>query len=171
MTSNQNPVSNITTQELLEIYSGNRTTWSNGDRLRLILRPESDADTELLKGMSPEMERAVKSALSREGMKMAVTDQDSADAVEQTPGGFGVSSLPLIIAEKRSLKALSVNGVIPSGKTIAEGSYPWFKTYYVLTKVELAAPSKQFIDFLFSPRAKKILLSSGYWLPDVKGNQ
>lgn len=167
-TSNKNPSSNITTQELIEIYTGKKNTWSNGERLRLILRPESDSDTETIKAISPDMARAVRIALSRAGMVVAVTDQETADAIEQTPGAIGTASLPLIVVERRLMKALSLNGVTASAKHIADGSYPLFKTFYLLTKPEPGASVRRFIDFMASPAGRKVLFSLGFWLDETK---
>ncbi len=169
-TSNTNPASNITTPELVEIYTGKTITWANGERLRLILRPESDSDTDAVKALSPEMAQAVKIALSREGLVVGVTDQEAADAIEHIPGAVGTSSLPLMVAEKRLMKALSLNGVTATAKHISDGSYPLFKTFYILTKPELAAPARQFVDFVFSPVGRKILVSLGFWLDEAKAN-
>ena len=47
-TSKNNNVAGLTTLDILNIYSGKTNTWPNGKRLRLILRPETDSDTEVL---------------------------------------------------------------------------------------------------------------------------
>lgn len=108
-TSNQNAAANITTQDLVKIYSGKKINWPNGERLRLILRPETDSDT-----------------------------------------------------------ALSLNGKTASAKNIADGSYPLFKTFCLLTIPEPAAPVRRFVDFIFSPATRKILASLGFWLEEAK---
>lgn len=167
-TGNKNPVSDVTGRDLIEIYSGRKITWPSGERLRLVVRPEADSDTDVLKSISPAMEEAVKSALAREGMKMAITDSDSADAIESMPGGFGTSTLALILSEKRSLKALLLNGVAPSAKSITDGSYPLFKTFYVLTRTNSPEPARKFVAFVLSPRGREILLRLEYWVADSK---
>ncbi len=35
----KNPINHLTIQEIIDIYGGKETTWANGERLRLILRP------------------------------------------------------------------------------------------------------------------------------------
>lgn len=167
-TSDKNPVSNVTMPELVDIYTGKKVTWSNGERLRLILRPESDSDTDTIKTLSPEMAQAVKVASSREGLVVGVTDQETADAIERTPGAIGTISLPLILSEKRLMKALSLNGVTASAKNIGDGSYPLFKTFYFLTQPKPAAPVRRFVDFVLSPVGRKILFSLGFWVEETK---
>jgi phosphate transport system substrate-binding protein len=163
-----NPVTNLSTRELVEIYGGTITSWPNGQRLRVILRPETEPDTEVLKSISSDMERALKAAHSREGMMLAVTEQDSAKAIETVPGAIGISGLASVLAEKRAMKGVSINGRPPSVKAIADGTYPWFKTYYLLTKREPSASSRLFLEFVLSPGGRQILSLFGHWLPEAQ---
>ena len=110
------------------------------------------------------MEQAVKAALAREGMKIAITDTDSADAIETIQGALGTSTLSLLISEKRSLKALPLNGVAPSAKTIADGSYPLFKSTYVVSAAKPSESTKEFLTFLRSTTGREILARSGHWV-------
>jgi phosphate transport system substrate-binding protein len=163
-TAKKNAVSALTTQELVDIWNGKTTAWPDGSRLRLILRPENDSDSDVLKKISPAMEQALKSALSREGMKIAITDTESADALEAIRGALGTSTLALLISEKRPLKALSLNGVTPSPKTIANGSYPLFKSIYVVTAAKPSELTAEFMRFLRSPSGREIVTQLGHWL-------
>lgn len=165
-TSKKNAASALTTQELVDIWNGKTTAWPDGRRLRLILRPASDSDTDMLKRISPAMEQAVKGALSREGMKIAITDTEGADALEAIQGALGTSALALLVSEKRPLKALYLNGVPPNPKTIANGAYPLFKSIYVVTAAKPSELTAEFTRFLRSPSGREILAQLGYWLDD-----
>lgn len=161
-TSNKNSMSGFTMAQVVDIYEGKIKTWPNGSLIRLVLRPEGESDTALLKNMSGAMKQAVENALSRKGMILAVTDQDSADAMENIKGALGTSTLSQIISEKRALKALSLDGVKPSAKNIANGTYPHFKTFSMVVVQKPSGLSKQFIDFVRSETGHKILTESGH---------
>ena len=163
-TSIKNTATGLTTQDLVDIWNGKTLQWRDGTRIRLILRPESDSDTEMLKRISLAMAQAVKHALSREGMKITVTDGETADALEATPGALGTSTLALIISEKRPLKALVLDGVAPAPKNVADGSYPYFKSLYALAWTKPTGPAEDFMGFLQSQSARKILAELGYWV-------
>lgn len=163
----KNPVSNLSIQEIIEIYSGKMVAWPSGERLRLILRPLTDSDSEMLFSIGADMEQAVKSAHKREGMSIAITDEESANLIESTPGAIGSSTTGLILAEKRPLKALTVKGVAATAKTIADGSYPWFKSYFIVNKPEIAPAARAFADFVVSQRAQQIIAKVGHWLPEA----
>jgi phosphate transport system substrate-binding protein len=160
----KNSVSGLTLQQVTDIYSGKTRTWPDGTQLRLVMRPEAEFDTTVLKNMSADMNRAVQDALSRKGMIVAVTDQDSADAIEKIPGALGSTTLAQILSEKRALKELSLNGVDPGLKTIADGTYPYVKTFYLITGPNASALARQFIEFVFSARGREILTGSGHWM-------
>lgn len=151
----------ISTAELENIYAARTSSWSNGARIRLVLRPETDTDTIILKGLSPAMEKAVKSAQSRDGMIMAITDQENANMLEKIPGAFGGIALTQLLSEKRQVNILSFNGVKPGLKTIADGSYPLVKALFLVTTPKTPPAARQFLDFIRSSEGRRILVKYG----------
>ena len=168
VTNKNTRVSGLSTNDLIEIYRGERSTWPDGTRIRLVLRPESDVDTDILKQISPGMNEAVKTALSRRGMIMAITNQESDNLVETIPGSLGVSTLSQIISEKKSSKILSFNGVKPSVRTLADGTYLLVKPFYMVTPSTISALVQRFIDFVRSKTGRQILRQNGHWVPEER---
>ena len=160
VTSNKN-VSGISLREVIDIYEGRLHVWQDGRRIRLVMRPASDTATLILKAVSPRMASAVDAALSRGGMITAVTDQESADTIEKTPGAFGMSTLDQITSEKRHFRVLAFNGVEPSIKSLSTGAYPIFKPVYVITAGRSSPLAHRFIAFLFSKPGSAILSENG----------
>lgn len=158
-------VSDLSVQEILDIYAGKKLTWPNGERLRLILRPLADSDTELLSSIGPDMEQAVKNAHAREGMTVAITDEEAANTIESTKGAIGSTTLSLILSEKRRLTPLTVKSIAPNPKNIASGSYPWFKSFYLSTRVQTSPSARQFVEFVMSAPGQEIVAQLGHWLP------
>lgn len=154
--------SDITLSEIGDIYAGRKTAWGDGSPLRLILRPASDTDTLTLGKISPEMADAVALSQKREGLIVAMSDQESADAVERTTGGFGTTTLALVASENRKLRILSVDGVTPSAKTVRDGSYPYTKTFFLITGPNLSPVAARFIRFVLSPEGKSVLSRVGH---------
>ena len=150
----------LTLEGLAAIYAGKRD-WEDGERIRLVLRPQADSDIAVLKSMSPAMSAAVDIALSRKGMITATTDHDAADAIESVPGAFGGTTLSLVLSEKRPLRVLALDGVVPSVRAMADRSYPYGKTFFMVTRNTLSAPVRRFIDFVRSPAGAAILAKNG----------
>ena len=158
----------VTVRELEEFYGNPAASWSDGSRIRLILRPEKDIDSILVRGISPKLDRAVLAALARPGMIMAITDQESMDAVIRTPGALGGGTLTEIISENRPVNMLSLNGVQPDVKTIADNSYPLVKSFYLVTTPKSPAEIRRFTGFVRSPDARRILSATGNLVVEAK---
>ncbi len=162
--STDNKVDDITLQQLADIYSGKTMQWPDGSRIRLVLRPASDADSTMARSMSPEMAHAMRLAEERPGMLYAVTDQDAQKSIEEIPGAFGVTSLAQIMAEQRQLKALALNGVRPTPQNLANGSYPYVRVMFLVTSPKTTVAAQRFAEFVQSPEGREILGRTGYWM-------
>ncbi|WP_346909661.1 substrate-binding domain-containing protein [uncultured Roseibium sp.] len=156
----------IDLSELVSIYSGTTSVWADGTSLRLILRPEEESDTKLLRGLSPEMDAAVTAAHSRKDLLVALNDQDNATALETVPGSFGLTTLAQILSESRSLKPLVFNGKTASLEALQAGEYPYFKSLHIVAGNAPSAPAKAFIAFVFSTTGQNILTATGHSVAD-----
>jgi len=163
--SARSTVSAITLQELADIYSGKLAKWPDGTPIRPVLRPASDIDTAMVKGISPAIGRGLSAAEKRPGVQFAVTDQDAANDLERIPGAIGPSSLALIVSEHRALKALALDGVEPTPANAAAKTYPLFKQIFFVTGANPSAAAERFIAFVRSPAGRKILVDNGHWIP------
>lgn len=161
----KNAVAGITVKDLVEIYSGARGRWPDGATIQIVLRPVGDSDSDMVRSISPEVRQAKTLAEKRPGMLFEVTDQEAADDIENIPGAFGTTTLAQIISEQRAIKALRFNGVEPSAKTVADGSYPYFKRLFIVTGPKTPVPAHQFIAFVRSAAGREILARTGHALP------
>lgn len=164
VTASTSNATGITTQNLVDFYAGKIDAWSDGTKLRLVLRPIGDSDSELIKAMSLAMHEAKTAAEQRKGMVFTVTDQETASAIEKTPGALGPSTLALLNSEKRPLKALTLDGVTPSAQNLANGSYPLFKQLHIVTGPKSPLEAKLFIGFIRSNAGRQILQETGHWV-------
>lgn len=148
----------------MDIYAGKLEQWPDGSKLRLVLRPLGDSDSEVIKNISPAMREAKSAAEQRKGMVFTVTDQETASAIEKIPGALGPSTLALLVAEKRALKALALDGVVPSAQNVGNGSYPLVKQFLLVTSAKTPPDAQAFIAFVGSAMGREILLQTGHWV-------
>lgn len=158
------PLKNITTRQLEDIYSGKTRAWPKGERIRIVLRPEADIDTAILKRLSPGMADAVDKARGREGMTIAVTDPESDKAVMKIPGAIGTSGLTGIRVGKLPLNIVSLNGVMPGPRTISDGAYPLAKDIGFVTTGRTSAAAVKFLKFVYSRQGRDIAEKTGVML-------
>lgn len=159
-------VTDITIEQLIDIYNGKQKKWANGELVRPIIRQAKDDNTKQLKQLSPELALAVERAETRDGLLFASTDQETVDKIEITPGSFGVTTLALIRSENRSIHPLSLNGIKPSIQACQSGQYPIFKQFYFILPKEVPAHVASFIAFVNSPVGKSVLEINGNYIPE-----
>jgi len=166
-----NPIEGLRLTELEEIYAGKRRTWSDGRPIRMILRPLYDAYSAFLAGINPGMKSASEQAHSIPGVFVGMTDREAAVQIERTPGSFGTTSAAIVAAERLKVKALSVDGVLPTLSNVSTGKYPYAMTMSIVYKKDkYMGAVKDFIDFLFSNDGRKLLSANGHvTLPRVVG--
>ncbi len=154
-------VPGLTTEELVAIYQGERLTWPDGQRIRPVLRPRSDADTDLLRSISPAVAGAVDAASGRPGMLVAVTNTECNEMLARSPGSIGPTTLLQIRSESHPLRPLHWNGVQPTVENLASGRYPLVKSIHLVFRAPASDGVRHFLAFLGSPRGQTLLRELG----------
>jgi phosphate transport system substrate-binding protein len=163
--STLSPVTATTLQELAGIYAGTVTRWPDGSEIRVVLRPESDIDSEFISHISPALQRGVAAARLRPGVNVAMTDQDAAGSLERIPGALGTTTLAVIVSERRRLRPLKLEAKEPTVANAASGAYPYFKSLYFVKGRQQSAGVERFIAFVQSATGRKIIEANGQWVP------
>ena len=151
-------IAGMTLDGIAGIYAGKRD-WEDGKRIRLVLRSPEDSDIPILRRMSPAMSTAVDVAFRRKGMIVATTDEDAVDAIAGVPGLSGLHER--FSGQGVEVVLLAVDGVVPSVRTMADRSYPYSKTFYMVTRKNPSDAVRRFIDFVRSPAGSAILSRYG----------
>jgi phosphate transport system substrate-binding protein len=151
----------LTTDDLAAIYMGTLIAWPDGQRIRVVLRPPSDADTDVLRSISPEVARAVDAASRRPGMLVAVTNTECGEMLARSPGSVGPSTLLQLRSETHRLRALQWNGVDPTLENLASGRYPLRKSVHLVFRSPASESVRRFLAFLASPGAHGLLREMG----------
>lgn len=146
-------VANVTEAQLQDIFSGDITNWKEvgGPNLPILI-------------IVPGTETAANKNFRRLVMKhkeikfdfMAYESTMAIEAVKHFPcGAISFISQGAAVHHK-DIKALKVDGKSPSDK-----GYPYFQTFYYITKGEPAGHVKAFIDFTFSQKGGEIIKHNG----------
>jgi phosphate transport system substrate-binding protein len=155
-------ISQISSTQLVRLYSESAATFPNGKRARPVMRSSDAADTAILKLFSAEISDAIDIASKRRGLLEATTDSECADLIEKTPGGFGPLSLGLIVSEQRPLTALTVDKFKPSVAALQSGQYPFYKRLFMIQAPKSNPAVNKLIAFILSNEGRSILLNSGH---------
>jgi phosphate transport system substrate-binding protein len=85
--------------------------------------------------------------------------------MESIQGAFGVTTLALIRSEKRSLRALAIDGVEATPENASSGRYPLVKHFYFVLPKNPTAATQEFVKFVKSDKGKEILKQYGHFVP------
>jgi len=160
VTSHPQP-NGLRSSEIADLFKSLRPTWGDGSSIRIILRPKSDNDTATLGGTFPGMAAAIETARQRPDIPVAATDQDNADLAERVPSSLSASTLTQIIAERRALRVVAIDGVEPSLEALENGSYPYPKTLDFIMSPRTSPHAEAFIAFLRSSTGQAAMRSKG----------
>ena len=164
-----NPVTNLTQQQLKDIYAGKITNWKDvgGQDLDIVaFQRRSDSGSQtlfqklLIQGgelMDPPTELAP--AAMGELVDSIAAYNNSANAI-----GFSVYYYIDQMYSQPGLRLLAVDGVTPSNDTIADESYPLCNEFYAVIHPDAAADSPERIlyDWLDTDAGQDCIKKSGY---------
>lgn len=159
--SNNTKVDAITISQLVDIYRGRVKRWPDGSYIRPVIRQSGDDNTKQIKSLSSELKKSVEFAEKRQGLLFASTDQEAADKIEKTPGSFGVTTLALILSEKRNIHPLTLDGIEPTIESCIAGNYPMAKKFFFILPMKRSAQVKSFLQFVSSIDGVSILKENG----------
>ncbi len=164
-TQSNSSAENISSETYFSVISGGKENWPDGQVIRVILRPPNDSDTSALKEQFPEFEQVIDRSYDRRGVPIARSDQDAANLLENISGGLGTTTLAVIHGEKRALKALKLDGVMPSPEALGRGEYQMHKMLYLVLPEFPDPAAGKFVRFVNSPAGHEILRTTGH-LPE-----
>lgn len=153
----ENPVDDLTIQQIADIFTGKVTNWSEvggADAEIVLIGREAGSGTrdgfESITGTEDAC--AYRQELTSTGDVIAT--------VAQNPGAIGYASLASV---KDTVKAIAVDGVTPTNDTIKNGSYPVQRPFVLVTKadVQLSDAAQLFFDYATSTAAADIISGAG----------
>lgn len=164
-----NPVDNLTSQQLIDIYTGKITNWREvgGTDLpiKAFQRPESSGSQslfmKLLMANDTPTDAPTEFRPSEMGdlIEVLASYNNSADAL-----GYSVFYYASYMYTQPGLKFVAVDGVLPSDETIADGSYPLLNEYYLAVRADEPADSNtgKLKNWILSEAGTKAIKDAGY---------
>ena len=153
----ENPVKDLTIEQIADIYTGKITNWKElgGNDAEIVL-----IGREAGSGTRDGFETITGTADACQYRQELTSTGDVITTVAQNPDAIGYASLASI---KDTVKALSVNGVVPSEETVKDGSYA-IQRPFVLVTVEgkvLNECAQKFFEYITSSEAAGLISAAG----------
>ena len=157
--NNANSITDLTTNQTKDIFSGNITNWNavggTSGTINVVTREDGsgtrDAFISLVMG-------------GKNGtpiLKTAIV-QSSTEAIKQSvkgdPNAIGYISLADLNGD---VKAVKIDGVSPSEQTVSDGTYKTQRPFLFLTKGQAKGATLDFINWCLGPEGQTIVKQSG----------
>ena len=153
----ENPVSELSLEELAKIYTGEITNWSelsgNDAEIVVIGREAGSGTRDGFESITDTKDVCVyRQELTSTG--------DVITTVSQNPDAIGYASLASI---GESVKVLSIDGVTPSEDTVKDGTYKVQRPFVLVTKKDkaLSETAQKFFDYATSKEAAEVIAKAG----------
>lgn len=155
--NSQNPVNGLDLETIAKIYTGEITNWKEvggNDRQIVLIGREAGSGTR----------DGFESITGTEGKckyrQELTSTGDVITSVASNADAIGYASLASV---KNTVKAVTVDGVVPSEETVKNGTYVVQRPFVLVTKkgVKLSDSAQKFFDYATSEAANEIISSAG----------
>ena len=151
-----NPITNLTLNQVRDIYSGAISDWSSlggpAKKVHVITREDGSGTRSAFESL----------VMGKTQITPRAIVQNSNGAVRQLvagdPDAIGFMSLGLVDA---TVKAVELDGVVASRTNIVNGTYGLSRPFLFLSRSQPSGIVKDFIDFTLSDKGMKILETEG----------
>lgn len=155
----ENPVSDLTLEQIASIYTGAVTDWSefgsDAGAIAVIGRESGSGTRDGFESITGTEDQCVLAQeLSSTGAVI--------EAVRTTPGAIGYASLSAV-QDQKDITVLTVGGVAPSEATVLDGSYAIQRPFVFATRTDeaLSDAAQAFFDFATSTAASDLIANAG----------
>lgn len=162
-----NPIDNLTTEQIKGIYSGEITNWKQvggkNEKIAAFQRNEGSGSQSMLQrfmGDTPIMEAPTEMVNS---MMSGIIEKVSDYRSKSNSIGFSFRYYVEGIIQNPDIKMLSVDGVAPTAENIRNGSYPVVTPIYAVTYEENTNENvDKLLDWILSEEGQYIIEETGY---------
>ena len=167
--NSENPVDNLTLDEVVKIYKGEITNWKEvgGEDTEIIpyQRPNgSGSQTAMISLVMKDQD-----LMTAPSIQVATGMDELVDAVaeyDNSKKSLGYSYFYYIntMYKRDTIKMLGINGVKPTIETIKDGSYPIYTNGYIVTlkNIDKESNTAKWIEAVQSERGSKVIEAAGY---------
>ena len=165
----ENPVSQLTLQQISDIYSGKIKNWSEvggDDRPIVRLSRETNSGTHVyfLETVLRLGQKDNKTLFSMDTLLLPSSEGIVYEG-RQNPNAIGYDGLGYVPKDLKMIAIAKEAGgayVIPSAETVNSGTYPIARYLYMYTNGQPTGIVKTYLDWIVSPEAQQIVTDLGF---------
>lgn len=169
LVNKDNPVDNITTEQVQKIFSGEYTNWSqlggNDETIKSYQRGIGSGSQAIMdKLVMKEIPMAEPARIQVIGSMGGLLDAVANFVGGPTGIGYNVFYYVTEMKKNEYIKLVSIDGVEPTYETVQSGEYPFVSEFYsVIRKSEPAdSPARALHEWMLTGEAQNLMASEGY---------
>lgn len=155
------PVTNVANAQICDVYAGRITSWKElgGPDIAIAprTRPDSEVDSEVVREKIP----CWKDLKMPDGVRMMPKSGDMAKELAVTVGAVGMTTTTVVAQSRGQIRAVSLNGVIPSAENVARKIYTLTRDSFLVTKATPPPAVSKFVEFVRSPAGAAVIVANG----------
>ncbi len=155
------PVTNVSDAQICNVYAGRTTSWKDlgGPDIAIaaLTRPDSEVDAEVVR----EKLTCLKELKMPADVKVMKRSSDMAKELAATAGALGMTTTTIVEQSGGRIKALSLNGIVPSAENVERKTYTLTRDSFLVTKVTPPPAVSEFVEFVRSPAGAAIVAANG----------
>ena len=167
--NSENPVDDLTLEEVVKIYKGDITNWKEvgGEDAEIVpyQRPKGSGSQTAMISLVMKDENLMTAPMMQIEAEMgglidAVAEYDNSDVAI----GYSYFYYVNTMYKRDTIKMLGINGVKPSLETIKNGTYPIYTNGYIVIRKdeEEDSDARKWVSEVLAARGSKIIEEAGY---------
>lgn len=169
MVNPTNPISKLTLKQISRIYKGETNNWSElGGENRPIVRLSRDSNSGThvyFLGAVIRLGSSTDKSIFAEDTLLLPSSEGIIAELKDNPNAIGYDGLGYVTPDVKVVAvATDFSGpyVLPSAATVNNNTYPISRDLYMYTNGEPTGAIKDYLDWIFSPEAQKIVGDLGF---------
>lgn len=161
-----NPVQGLTTEQLLDIYSGEITKWSEvgGEKkdIRAFQRPEGSGSQTMLQRIMDGRELTQAPGEDVVGGMGGIIHRTADYRNHKNALGFSFLYYATEMVRNGDIRLLEIDGSMPNRMSIANGEYPLASEFYIVTAGSDNPNVDKLIEWVLSAQGQELIEKTGY---------
>ena len=158
-------IKSLSKREICDIFTGKLSNWEFTDMYSLkivpLMRPLEEVDTEVAQEAIP----CLREMKLEAPVQVKESSGDLARALATTSGAIGLTNMIRVAQSEGKIRALAINGMLPSAENIRSGKYPMFRNNYLITRTSASEAVRDFLSFVSSPAGIRVIEANSAFFP------
>ena len=154
-------MTNVTDAQLCDVYAGRITSWKElgGPDIAIAprTRPDSEVDAEVVRAKIA----CLKDLKMLDGVRVMPRSGDMAKELAATVGAVGMTTTTVVEQSRGQIRAMSLNGVIPSAENVEGKRYTLTRDSFLVTKAPPPPAVSRFVEFVRSVAGAAVIIANG----------